>query len=84
MVASFHSGMRQHSGEDVGDVEERRRQEDLLHALVLTFHHDQPDDHAANRHGDVARQPKQFQAGGDADKFRDHVAEVGDQDSRAS
>ena len=81
-MRTFHAGCGQRSGEDVGDIEERRGQEDLLHTLVLTFDDDQPDDHAANRYGHVARKTEQFQAGGDADKFRDHVAEVGDQNSQ--
>jgi hypothetical protein len=82
MVASFHCGVCQRSGKNVGDIEERCGEEDFFHALVLAFHHDQPNDHAANRHGHVAREAEQFQAGRDADKFRDYVAEVDNQNSQ--
>ncbi len=79
--SDFPCRMRQRSRENVSDIEERRCQENFLNALVLTFHHDQPNDHGTHRHSDVPRQAEQFEAGGDANKFRYHVAEVGDQNS---
>jgi hypothetical protein len=54
----FPQWMRQHPSEDVSDVEKRRREEDFFNRLILAFHHNQPDDHRANRHGDVARETK--------------------------
>src|SRR5271165_839375 len=70
-----------YASKDVSDVDEGRYQEHLLYAFVLTLDHDQPDDYGANRHGYITGKPEQFEAGGDADKFRHHVAEVGDQNA---
>src|SRR5271166_3227939 len=74
-------GMSEYPGEDVSDVEKRRRKEDFFNALVLTLDHDQPDDDRAYWNGDVAREAKQFEARSDANEFRDHVAEICDQDA---
>ena len=68
----------QHTGDDVGEVEERRGEKDLLHALVAALHHQQPHQHGRNRHADEARDVKQLQAAGDAGELGDHIAEVGD------
>ena len=46
-------GLRQNSGKDVGDVNKGRNQEYLFHALVLAFDHYEPDNHGADRNGDV-------------------------------
>ena len=46
MVASFHKGWARTPGKNISDVEERRREKHLFHALVLALHHDEPDDHA--------------------------------------
>ena len=71
----------QHSGKYVGDIEKRSRQEDLLHALVLAFDYDEPDDHGTDRHGDVLGDTEQFHASGNAGKLGDDVAEVRDQNT---
>ena len=68
----------QESGNDVGEIEERRGEKHFLHRLVLALDHDQPDNDGANRDGVVLVEAEQFEAAGDAGKFRDHVAEVDD------
>ena len=56
MVASSAvqpGGLGQKSGDDVGDVEERRGQKYFLDRLVLALDHDQPDNDGADRDGVV-------------------------------
>ena len=50
------AGLRQHAGEDIGDVDKRGDEENLFHALVLALDHDQPDKDGADGHGDESGQ----------------------------
>ena len=71
----------QHSRDDVGDVKKRSRQKHFLHGLVLPLDHDQPDNHRTDGHRVVLAEAEQFQAARDSGKFRDHVAEIDDDQS---
>ncbi len=74
----FPTGAGQHSGDDVGKVEKRRREKNLLDALIGALDDQQPNRCGSHRHADVTRDVKQLQAAGDAGELRHHVAEVGD------
>ena len=49
--------MREHAGDDVADVERRRREKDLLDAVVGAADHERPHDDGRDRHDDVLRHP---------------------------
>src|ERR1700721_1036521 len=48
--------------------------------FFLSFHDNQPHDHATDGHGRVSREPEQFEAGGYPYEFSDDIPEIGDQD----
>ena len=72
------AGLREDAGNDISDVENGRRQKDLLYPLVVSFDHQQPDGEGAHRHRDVLADMKELQAAGDPGELRHHVAEVDD------
>ena len=74
--------LRQYARNNVGDVEKRSGQENFLNGLVLPFDHDQPNNHRANRNGNVFRHAEQFHAAGDSGKLGNHVTEVADEDAQ--
>ena len=74
--------LRQYSSKNISHIEERRRQENLLYALVLAFDHDQPYDDRTHRHGRISRKPEQLEAGSNPDKLCHHIAEIGDQNPK--
>ena len=73
----FPVGLHQEARDDVRDIQEATKQEDLLDALVVAFHHQEPHGHGRDRHGDVAADMKQFERTGDARELRHHVGHVG-------
>ncbi len=68
--------MREHAGDDVGEVDHRGEEEDFLDALVIAADGEQPDEKGADGDGDVFGDVEELEAAGDAGEFADDVAEV--------
>ena len=76
---STHSSRAgQEGGGDIGEEDQRERQEDLLHPTVRAAGDQQPDQHGRHRHGDVAADAEQLGCRGDADELGYDDAEIGD------
>ena len=73
-------GAAEHTGDDVGDVEDAGDEEDFFDALVVAFDDERPDDEGADGDADVLGDVEELHAAGDARELRHDVGEVdGDQ-----
>ena len=68
----------ENAGKDIGNVDQRGDEENLLGAFVVAAQNQRPYEEGAEGHGDELGHMEQVQRAGDADEFRDHVGEVDD------
>ena len=73
-------GLREHAGDEVGDVHRRERQEDALDLAVVAARHEQPHADRDRRHGQPWRDVGEAERGSHARELRHGRAEVGDEE----
>ena len=72
-------GMGEERREDVGDEDERNRQEDPLDRPVAREQDQRPDEHRDKGHGDIPRDAEDLEGRRGARELGDGVGQVGDQ-----
>ena len=70
------TGLRKHTCKNIGDIYERRDQENLFRGLVVSLHDHQPHKRRANRNRDELGNVKQMQRSCDADELGNDVGKV--------
>ncbi len=70
------AGLGKNTGDNVGNIKNRRRQKDLFDALEVSLDHQQPDQEGAAGHGNILADVEELHAAGNADELRHDVAEV--------
>ena len=71
-------GAREVRGDRVGEEDEARHEEDLLHDPVRPLHDEEPDGRRADGHGKIFADAEDLPRGGPPGELRDRVPEIGE------
>ncbi len=67
------------TGDDIRQINRAGHQKNLFHETITAFDHQKPDQKSPGGNGYIAVHSQDFQAGGQAGKFRHDISQVGQQ-----